>query len=184
MFCKLVRDDITLRLYEERNAEEMFAVIDANRDYLRKFLPWLDKNQEPEDVRVFIRRSLEQFAHGKGYNAGIWEGERFIGGVGMHAINEVNRNTSIGYWLAADCQGRGIMTACCLRVLRDCFEDYDLHRVWLEAASTNLPSRAVARRIGMVEEGVKRQSHWVSGRWLDMVQYGILREEWEAQEHL
>ena len=42
MFRLKIDDDLELQLLEERHAEELFALTDENRDYLREWLPWLD----------------------------------------------------------------------------------------------------------------------------------------------
>ena len=44
-----VDDDTELRLLEERHTDELFAVVDKNRAYLREWLPWLDATQTVED---------------------------------------------------------------------------------------------------------------------------------------
>ena len=37
---------------------------------------------------------------------------------------------------------------------------------------------AVARRLGFREEGVRRESHWITDRFVDHVVYGMLDREW------
>ena len=71
MFSKPLRDGFELRLVEERHAEEMFAVVDRERQHLRAWLPWVDATRSPDDSLAFIRASLEQFANNKGFAAGI-----------------------------------------------------------------------------------------------------------------
>jgi ribosomal-protein-serine acetyltransferase len=44
----------------------------------------------------------------------------------------------------------------------------------------NAASRAVARRLGFQEEGIRRESHWITDRFVDHVIYGILDREWTA----
>jgi hypothetical protein len=40
---------------EESHAEELFDVVDSNRDHLRKWLPWLDMNKTVEGQRIFVK---------------------------------------------------------------------------------------------------------------------------------
>jgi ribosomal-protein-serine acetyltransferase len=44
----------------------------------------------------------------------------------------------------------------------------------------NLASRAVAERLGYRPEGIRRESHWITDRFVDHVVYGMLDREWEA----
>ena len=45
-------DDLELDVLNEADAEELFALVDANRAYLREWLPWLDENTEADHTRV------------------------------------------------------------------------------------------------------------------------------------
>jgi len=49
MFSTPIRDGFELRLLEERHADEMFATIDRNREYLRQWLPWVDATKSADD---------------------------------------------------------------------------------------------------------------------------------------
>ena len=40
--CISIDDDADLRLFEERHAQEMMALVDKNRAYLRQWLGWVD----------------------------------------------------------------------------------------------------------------------------------------------
>ena len=41
-------ENLTLELPTLENAEELFSVVDANREHLRKFLDWVDKTTAVE----------------------------------------------------------------------------------------------------------------------------------------
>ncbi|MEO7995036.1 MAG: GNAT family protein [bacterium] len=176
-----VRPGLEMRLYQDSHAQELFDVVVANRDHLNQWLPWPDSHKTTEDTRDFIHRSWTKLADPQ-ISLGIFEDNRIVGGIGTHLRNAIDRNVSIGYWLVKDACGRGLMTTCCERLVRYCFMDLDVHRVWLEAAVGNLPSQGVAQRIGMTQEGITRDSHLVHGQWLSMTIWSILRPEWEARQ--
>ena len=44
----MVDENLELRQTMPEEAEEMFAVVDANREYLREWLPWLDNTTSPD----------------------------------------------------------------------------------------------------------------------------------------
>ncbi len=46
-----VDDEITLRPRDPEHAEAVFALVDANREYLRRWLPWVDSTRTLEDSR-------------------------------------------------------------------------------------------------------------------------------------
>lgn len=180
MFRAPIRDGLELRLHEPHYAPQLLAAVDANREHLMEWLPWPPLHTKIDDTLEFIGRAMKGWGNGESVQCGIWEGDRIVGGLGTHAIDTTNKNSSIGYWLAADAQGRGIMTGACGVLLDYLFDQRGLHRVWLEAAEGNTRSRAVAERLGFINEGTARDSHLIHGHWLSMVEYGILEDEWRA----
>jgi len=51
MFSIKIRDDLELGLLEQRHAEELFALVDHNREYLREWLPWVDNSRSIADTQ-------------------------------------------------------------------------------------------------------------------------------------
>jgi len=175
-----IDDETELCLLKERHAEELFVLMNQNRKYLREWLPWLDTNKSLDDTEEFIKGSLEQFANNSGFQSGIWFRGRLAGVIGYHKIDWVNRATSIGYWLGASFQGKGLMTNAC-RVLVDyAFNEFGLNRVEIRCAVENKKSRAIPERLGFKQEGVIRQAEWLYDRFVDHVVYGMLAGEWQS----
>jgi ribosomal-protein-serine acetyltransferase len=87
MFSRALRNGIELKLFEHRHAESLFEAVDRDRIYLREWLQWVDPTRSVEDIRNFIKMSLNQFANQEGLAAGIWQGPRCIGSVGSHKID-------------------------------------------------------------------------------------------------
>jgi ribosomal-protein-serine acetyltransferase len=61
----MVDESLELRQTMPEEAEEMFAVVDADREYLREWLPWLDNTNSPDDETVFISGLLEEHRKAK-----------------------------------------------------------------------------------------------------------------------
>jgi len=58
------------------------------------------------------------------------------------------------------------------------FEVERLHRVEMQCGLENAASRSVAERCGLRMEGVRRESLWITDRFVDHAVYGILAREW------
>jgi ribosomal-protein-serine acetyltransferase len=97
-----------------------------------------------------------------------------VGMVGFHRFDWANRATSIGYWLAADHEGRGLMTEAVRALVEYAFETRGLHRIEIAAAVDNARSRAIPERLGFREEGVRRDAERHGERYLDLVLYARL----------
>jgi len=87
----------------------------------------------------FIRLTRRQVADNDGFQVAIACDGRIVGAVGFHGVDWTHRSTSIGYWLDAGHQGRGIMTRA-VRALGDhALRACELNRVEIRAAPDNLP---------------------------------------------
>jgi ribosomal-protein-serine acetyltransferase len=170
--------DSSLQLLEEHHAEELFALVDRNRSYLREWLPWLDGNTSVEESRAFIRGALKQLAARNGFACGIWHRQDLAGVIGLHHIDWANRQTSVGYWVGAPYQGMGLITKAFTVLLEYLFEELRLNRVEVACAVDNRRSRAIPERLGFQREGVLRQREWLYDRFVDHVVYGMLAAEW------
>jgi ribosomal-protein-serine acetyltransferase len=177
MFRFTLSDARELRVLEESDAAELYAVIEANRAHLAQWLPWAS-GQTLDATRAFIGHTRKQLSGNDGFQCAILDGGRIIGVVGFHRVDWVNRGTSIGYWLGARAQGRGTMTLAVRALIDWAFDGWALNRVEIRAAVDNRASRNVLRRLGLREEGVLRGVERIGGRYLDHVVYAVLASEW------
>ena len=172
---------VRLRFYAPADAESLAGVIDANRAHLRQWMPWVDSGVTPRDLMDFIERSATRAVEGTAAQYMIERDGRIAGTIGFNNVSEANRSAMIGYWLASDQVGRGLMTACVGKLLAYAFGDLQLNRITIAAAVENRKSRAIPERFGMVREGVERQVEWLNGRFVDHVLYSLLRDEYAAR---
>ena len=170
-------DGIAVRTYVAGDAEELFALVDANRDRLRPWMIWEPTTKTVDDTRAFIQACLASTDY---EGNGLWLDGRLIGGAGL-SLDTMANSGEIGYWVAGDAEGRGIVTRACTRFFDFAFDELGLHRMELQAALDNAKSRAVAERLGMHEEGIARDGCRVADGYLDSVTYGILEDEWRAR---
>ena len=177
-FHRNVEPGLDLRQFTLADADAIFAVVERNRAYLRQWLPWVDRTNSVFEIQEFIGRVTEQFESGLGPNAGIWRDGELVGTVGCHPIDWNNRHCSIGYWIDAGCQGRGIMTRCCASFLDFLFDPTGLHRITIQCGTGNHKSCAIPERLGFTREGVTREAEWVNDRWVDLVVWGMLDRDW------
>jgi ribosomal-protein-serine acetyltransferase len=180
MFHIEVEPGFELRQFEMGDAEAVYAAADRNRAYLREWLPWVDRTHSAADVRDFIAARLEQFEAQQGPNAAIWLDGEIVGAVGCHPIDWLNRNCSIGYWLDAAHQGKGVITRAVAALVDYLFEELGLHRVTIQCGTGNFRSCAIPERLGFTREGVLREAEWVNDRWVDLVVWGMLAQDRKA----
>jgi ribosomal-protein-serine acetyltransferase len=178
MFPFRLDSGLALELLSLRHAQELYEAVDENRAHLRPWMPWVESTKSVADIKAFISTTLSQIANDSGFQTAIRFHERIVGVVGMHQVDQKNRSTSLGYWLAKDVQGKGIVTRACAAYISHAFSDLGLHRVEIRCATENLRSRAVPERLGFVSEGTAREAEWVNGGYVSHVVYGLLASEW------
>jgi ribosomal-protein-serine acetyltransferase len=171
---------VALRVLREDDAAELFAVTDANRAYLRQWLPWVDLVTSEDDSRSFIATATAQREEGRGPTFGILCDGTLAGVVGFLPVDRVNRIGEIGYWLAPLRQGRGVMTQCCRFVVRYGFLTLDLNRIQIAAGTENRVSRAIPERLGFKFEGILRARESLYGTFIDHAMYSLLRSDFDA----
>jgi ribosomal-protein-serine acetyltransferase len=172
-----IAEDAELRLWEAGDAAELTEAIAANREHLATWLPWAE-TQGFQDSVEFLELKRLQVEANDGFEAALLVDGRIAGGVGFHRVDWVNRSTSIGYWLAADAQGRGLMTAAVTALLDYAFFEWDLHRVIIEVIVGNERSRAIPQRLGFRQETILREAKLVRGSHEDTRLYAMLAPEW------
>lgn len=175
-----VDDELELKIVEDGDAPDIFSLTDRNREYLRRWLPWVDGTRTVVDTRAFIERSRDQVQRGEGFQARILYRGHLVGVMGFVYVDPMNRRAEIGYWLAEAFQGQGIMTRACRALVEFAFRSLGLNRVEIRADMENRRSRAIPERLGFVQEAVLREAEFMDGHYIDLVMYAILRRSWPA----
>ena len=176
-----LRDTCWLRLLEDSDADELYTLIDANRAYLSRWMPWASAQSIDETVE-FIRATRRQLHENNGFQTAILLEDSIIGVIGFHAVNWEHRTTSLGYWLAEEHQGKGTMTQAVRALVSHALGAWQLPRVEVRVAPNNVRSRAVVERLGFREEGTLRQAERIGDRYLDSVVYAMLAPDWATRE--
>jgi ribosomal-protein-serine acetyltransferase len=167
-----------VRVLRPDDAGSLFALVDGNREHLRRWLAWVDAQVSVADSLAFIAQADEQLQRNDGFHVGILDGTALAGVIGHVHVDWVNRCTEIGYWLGASFQGKGLATGACRVLVGHAFEQLELNRVEIRCASGNTRSRAIPERLGFTEEGLLRQAEWLYDHFEDHVVYGMLASEW------
>jgi len=184
-YFRLRVDDCSeLELLNQSHAEELFDLININREYLREWLPWLDNNRYLQNTIDFIKVCQRQYECNETQQYVVFYKGELCGVVGFHKIDWLNRSTSIGYWIGECYQGNGLITKACSTILDYSFGRMGLNRIEIRCATENLKSRAIPERLGFKEEGFIRQAEWIYDHYVDHRVYGMLASEWCKNEKL
>ena len=168
-------DGATLRRLEMSDLEDVWAAVDASRERLEPWMPWIDATRTIDDQR----RWLESVVHDQGSleGGGVFVDDRYVGGAGL-TWDPFHLKGEIGYWIVGEFEGRGIVTRAVRALLDVGFHEVGLHRIEIHAGVENTRSRAIPERLGFTLEGVERGSGRGSFGFHDSVVYSMLEDEW------
>jgi ribosomal-protein-serine acetyltransferase len=160
------------------------ALIVANRERLARWEPWAIAPPVLEETRSFLEASARNWLAGLELPVAIavrgdgrW---RLAGAVSLH-ITPYSRSAEVGYWIDGGHEGRGLASRAVAAVLDHGFGSLGIERVSLHTDPANERSRALARRLGFVEEGLLRQGLAFPGGRRDEAVYGLLASEWRRR---
>ncbi len=173
-----VTDDIELELLNLHHRDEIFLLVDQNREWLRQWLPWVERSRNRRDTEKFLHAVIRKYHSGEGPQYAILYRSFMCGVCGFNRIDNANRMGSIGYWLSESYTGRGIMTETVSALLGIGFGQYRLNKIEILCATDNLKSRAVPERLGFHHDGILRQNELLNGAYVDHAVYSLLAEEY------
>ncbi len=150
--------------------------------YLR-FYPWAERR--PENVQEMIEMWLSQQQETPRVKFQLAATLRItgelIGNCGLRLKEAGAHEGGIGFELDPDYWGQGYATEAAQAMVEFGFSEFGLHRIWARCLADNSRSARVLERLGMRLEGRLRQNEYFKGRWWDTLLYGLLDDEWQAQ---
>jgi ribosomal-protein-alanine N-acetyltransferase len=175
---------VSLRGLTQADFEAWQEVRRRCRDWLVKWEPKPLPGQPDaaEDRRVFAARCGARDRErqlGSGYGFGIFVDGRFGGEINISSIQRGPfQNAYVGYWVDEALAGKSYTPEAAAVVFQFAFEELALHRLQVAIIPRNRPSRRVAEKLNLREEGVAERYLEINGTWEDHVRYAITSEEW------
>lgn len=178
-----IGEKVLLRPWRDADAEPLFAVIRASAAHIARWLPWPQEHRTADDTREFIRRTHARWIAREGLDGlGVFSrvDGAVLGGTGMHVHDWQIPAFEIGYWLAADAEGRGYITEAVRLLTAYAFEILGAQRLMIRCDAENRRSAAVAARNGFAYEGrLRRDSFATDGTLRDTLIYAMIPEDFE-----
>jgi len=175
-----IDDNIELKPIDKGDASPIFETIDNERDYLRKWLPFVDKTFSYSDSLYFVNSILSIPEEYREPIFSIYYEHQFAGIIGFRGTDITNHKTEIGYWLSQKYQKKGIITRSIPVLLEYVFNPFtwNMNRVQIRCAVENYRSSAIPEKLGFRMEGIERAGELlVDDEYTDLAVYSLLREE-------
>lgn len=173
-----IDESISLEQIELKHSRAIYEIAAAQREYLREWLTWVDMMESEEFIINYIKGSQQRNSEGSEYAFVILENEKVVGRIGMYKIDQFNKIGEIGYWVGAECQGKGIASRACRGMIEFGFNQLNLNRIEIVCGKENVKSQAIPERFKFSKEGILRQGAVLNGNFHDLVLYSMLKSEW------
>ncbi len=178
---KSITKTITLSRVRIEDAPSIFKLVDENRSYLGKWLPWVDSCLNVKNTRDFILKCLDSESRNESLTAVIRYFNKIVGLVSFRSFDWYKGESIIGYWVDEMYQGKGIITGSCALLIQFGFEILKLESIKIRCLEDNKKSQFIPERLGFDFEKIAYEEEVIcSGRRdiVNMVYYILSSEKW------
>ena len=181
---RLVTPRLLLRPPRTGDVAELRRLLRANQEHLRPWNPAPAVGEDPSSITEVSKTVLRQrrdWKHGAGFVFMVAERERPDRFIGKIALNGIMRGAMhgayLGYWMAAEQQGKGLVTEAIAAVLDFGFGSAGLHRIQAAIMPRNERSLHVIEKLAFRREGYAERYLQIAGKWEDHILFARTREE-------
>ena len=96
----------------------------------------------------------------------------------MHSLHGQHRRGEVGFWVVMGQRRQGVGSRAVALILSWLFDEVGLLRVEMTTTPENQAVPGLARRLGFMQEGILRARNVERGQRVDLLWFGLLREEW------
>lgn len=165
-----------IRKWELSDAAALAAALSNKKikDNLRDGLPYPYTEQDGTD---YISAMLSEDEN-KTFTFAITVDTKVVGSIGIFRQGNIHRQTAeLGYYIAEEYWGKGIMTEAVKQICKYVFDKSDIIRIYAEPFSYNVGSCRVLEKAGFQYEGTLRCNAVKNGKVVDMKMYSLLKKD-------
>lgn len=166
---------------------------ETERLYMRPFklsdaaqcikLNWKDEKNKPikkiDQAKKYLKSITKKY---DGYYLGVFlkQTNELIGDLELCHLNWFDGQAGeICYGVGPDYEGKGYATEAAKGLIDYCFTKLNFHKVTADTDPDNLASQRVLEKLGFKLEGRLRDRQLINGKWVDELDYGLLKSEWK-----
>ncbi|KDA05968.1 GCN5 family acetyltransferase [Microbacterium sp. CH12i] len=169
---------VELRLIRTRDARVLQQEMLSNRAWLQPWEATIPNGSSSFDMRLSIRRLLQQYRDGSGYPFVMEYDGEIAGQLNVWGVSRGSLcSATIGYWVSKRFAGKGITPAAVALATDAAFVEYGLHRMEICIRPENEASLRVVQKLGFRYEGLRRRYIHIDGDWRDHYAFALTRED-------
>jgi len=137
---------IILENIKDVHIKEVYSLINLNRDYLKKWLSWVENTNSEKDTQLFAKLSNKLIKNRKGIFCIVKNLENIIGIVGATSVSKDKMN--LNYWISEDYSNKGIATTAVDKMISFLDENWNVNNFEIKVSNNNIGSVKVAEKLG------------------------------------
>ena len=164
-----------IRKWKLSDAADLAAALSNKKiqDNLRDGLPYPYTEQDGADYISAMLSADEN----ETYAFAIAVDGKVIGSIGVFRQANIHRRTGeLGYYIAEEYWGKGIMTEAVKQICEYVFNNSDIVRIYAEPFAFNIASCRVLEKAGFQYEGTLRSNAVKNGEVIDMKMYSVIND--------
>ena len=165
----------TIRPWQLTDAKALASAL-SNQNILKNLrdglpYPYTEKDAEDYINAMLAANPQDTFAYA------VCVDDRAVSSVGAFRQGNIHcRTAELGYYLAEEYWGRGIMTDAVRQLCQKLFGETDLLRIYAEPFACNLGSCRVLEKVDFQLEGILQSNAVKNGQVLDMAIYALVKK--------
>ena len=105
-------------------------------------------------------------------------GDTHLGNISLQNIDWINRSAEFAIIIGAkDSWKKGVGYEAGRLIIDHGLRELNLHRIFCGTSADNLGMQKLALKLGMSEEGRRRDSMFKNGQYVDIIEYGLVMQE-------
>ena len=172
-----------LRALRDEHAPDLWNAVEASREHLKRWMPWVNEHNSLDFSREYVRRMQAKWILREDLPMCILrkDDHKFLGATGLHRIDWSIPAMEIGYWIRPDAEGKGFVTDAVKLITAFAFRDLRAERVTIRCDSKNLRSAAILPRAGFIHEATMRlERRGSDGQLGDTELFAMTRADFDA----
>jgi ribosomal-protein-serine acetyltransferase len=155
----VIDDELQLRQLQPQDAAAFFELVDTNREYLGRWLPWVETTKERRDSENFISSTLKTRQEGSAFGYGVIYRGNVVGHISLMHITD-GQKPEIGYWISSTTAGKGLATKAARKLTQVGLDILNLPEIVIKVQPSNAGSNRVAEKLGYVLLDTLHDDHY------------------------
>ncbi len=164
-----------LRELEQKDAARMIEWM--HDDYINKWYKYPFAEMTLNKAESFIKSSNDN--ENTRHFAVTNENDEYCGTISLKNIDKDNSNAEMAIVLRKECHGTGMAKKATDELFEIAFNEYNLHKVYLNVLDDNKRAISFYEKIGMNQEGISKESVLINGVYRDLAWFGIIDKEYK-----